>query len=320
MFELKQVVVEPRRDTFTPVSDRLGDSRPSRYDEATVGVQATDNFHYKPTWDTEHEIFDPTYSALRLSGPDSFLDPRQLYYATYVSSRAQRADRTAQVVEYLEIAGPNGGLPSHWARMLLEMACPLRHAEAGASLVALDGTRYAWGAPIASACGFAAMDRLYNAQLLTEVAMALGGAEAVPTAKARWMEATELQPIRRFVETLLVESDWAVATLAQDQLDRRLYRLLYKDWLDKAVQDGAQTYSLLARSFHDWYEQQRRWLDALSEAWSNDDSHGETNRGILLEIDEKWVPLADEAVEEFAQSLNALVANSGAAETPNTTG
>lgn len=308
MFELKTVLVEPRRDTFTPVRERLTDTRPSRYDEATVGVQATDNFHYRAPWDTEHDIFDPAYSVLRLSSPDLFLDPRQLYYATYVSSRAQRAERSGQVVEHLEIAEPHGGLPPKWASLLLEMSCPLRHAEAGASLVALDGTRYAWGAPIASACGFTAMDRLYNAQLLTEVAIAVGGAEAVPAAKARWMEANELQPIRKFVETLLVESDWAVAALAQDQLDRRLYPLLFEEAADKALQNGAQTYSLLAKSFRDWYDQQRRWLGALLEAWSGDESHGEANKSILQELDEKWAPLADEAVREFGETVSSLLA------------
>ena len=53
-----------------------------------VDIQATENFHYRPLWDPAHELYDVGYSALRLTDPYSFLDPRQYYYAPYVISRA----------------------------------------------------------------------------------------------------------------------------------------------------------------------------------------------------------------------------------------
>ena len=42
-----------------------------------------------------------TFSALRLTDPYSFLDPRQFYYAPYVTSRAQLHDAFGKTLDYL---------------------------------------------------------------------------------------------------------------------------------------------------------------------------------------------------------------------------
>jgi hypothetical protein len=65
--ELRQQVIETQRSTFTPLINRYGDRPPTRYDEASIDIQPTENFHYRPLWDPQHEIYDETYSAFRLT-------------------------------------------------------------------------------------------------------------------------------------------------------------------------------------------------------------------------------------------------------------
>ena len=86
-YELKTQIIEPLRPTFDHLVARYGNKPATRYQEGTVDLQATENFHYRPTWDPEHELYDPNYSAFKLTDPYSFLDPRQYYYCLLYTSR-----------------------------------------------------------------------------------------------------------------------------------------------------------------------------------------------------------------------------------------
>ncbi|MEQ1703310.1 MAG: phenol hydroxylase, partial [Ilumatobacteraceae bacterium] len=81
--DLRTVSIKPIRQTFTHIADRIGpDKAASRYQEATLNVQADANFHYRPTWDPDHEIFDASRSKIVMADWYAFKDPRQFYYAT----------------------------------------------------------------------------------------------------------------------------------------------------------------------------------------------------------------------------------------------
>ena len=89
--DLRTVSITPLRQTYNHVADRLGgDKAASRYIEATMDVQANANFHYRPTWDPEHELFDATRTALKMKDWYALKDPRQLYYGSYTQARARR--------------------------------------------------------------------------------------------------------------------------------------------------------------------------------------------------------------------------------------
>ena len=49
-----------------------------------------ENFHYRPTWDAERELYDQNYTALRLTDPYAYTDPRQYYYTPFVANAAER--------------------------------------------------------------------------------------------------------------------------------------------------------------------------------------------------------------------------------------
>ena len=85
--------IKPLRQTFAHVAQYVGDDKPaSRYLEATLGAQSTANFHYRPTWDPAHELFDKTRSAVVLTDWQALRDPRHYYYGTWIMARARTHD------------------------------------------------------------------------------------------------------------------------------------------------------------------------------------------------------------------------------------
>ena len=82
--DLRTVSITPLRQTFNNMIARQGADKPaSRYLEATMDVQPSANFHYRPTWAPEYELFDANRTAIVMKDWYALKDPRQLYYGTY---------------------------------------------------------------------------------------------------------------------------------------------------------------------------------------------------------------------------------------------
>ena len=53
--DLQAKEIKPARNTFTHVARHIGGDKPaSRYQEATIGIQPTQNFHYRPPTGPSH--------------------------------------------------------------------------------------------------------------------------------------------------------------------------------------------------------------------------------------------------------------------------
>src|SRR3954447_16940917 len=100
--ELGTNVVEPVRNTFSYLVERFGDRPATRYQEASFNIQPTEHFLYRPTWDPEDEIYASNYTALQLTDPYSYTDPRQYYYPPHVSHAADRYESFGQTLKYVE--------------------------------------------------------------------------------------------------------------------------------------------------------------------------------------------------------------------------
>ena len=142
-YELRRQVIETQRPTFTPLINRYGDRPATRYEEASIDIQPTENFHYRPLWAPQHEIYDETYSALRLTDPYAFTDPRQYYYTPYVSNRAALHDAFGKTLDYVVDRELLAKLPDHWRALIGEVLLPLRYYESGAQLLLVNGGRFA---------------------------------------------------------------------------------------------------------------------------------------------------------------------------------
>lgn len=313
-YELRYQVIEPKRQTYQNVIDRLGDQPASRYLEATLDIEPRENFHYRPTWAKDRELYDPRYSALRLADPYAFTDPRQFYYAPYVTSRAAFHEEFGKTLSYLEERDLLGRLPASWRDLLATVVVPLRHFESAAQLVSVAGARFAHGTSLEQCCTFAAFDRIGNAQILSRVGIAAGGGtgDLLKAAKRQWIEAEHLQPLRRLAEQAMVTTDWAEGILAVDLADSLLYPLLYRSLDERALLTGAGAYSLVAQHLSGWFTDQRKWLDALLATWRADPEHGAANRAQIAAITARWQPRADEAAAAITGAIEQLVGGEAA--------
>jgi phenol hydroxylase P1 protein len=304
-YELRTNVIDPERNTFSYLVERFGDRPATRYQEASFNIQPMENFHYRPTWDPDHELYDPNYTALKLTDPYAFTDPRQYYYTPYVANAADRHEAFGQTLRYIENRRLLDKLPDGWQIALTGFILPLRHYESGAQLVALNATRFAWGTTVEQPIGFASFDRIGNAQALSLIGLAVAGGagDTLTEAKKNWLYAAPLQGLRRLLEELLVERDWAEGLIGLDLADRQLYPILYAHLDDRAVTRGATAYSLLAQHFNGWWVGHQKWMTALLKAWANDPQHGEPNRKILGDIVARWNPQVCEAVRSFAEGV-----------------
>lgn len=304
-YELRTNAIEPRRNTFDGLVARFGDKPATRYQEGTYDIQPTEHFHFRPFWAPERQLYDPDYTVLKLTDPYNFSDPRQFYYNTYVSARADHYEAFGKTLKYIEDRSMFDRLPENWHSMMVQSIVPLRHYEAGAQLISINACRFAWGTTISQASAYAAFDRIGTSQLLSMIGLSIGGGgqEKLAEAKEHWMEDQYLQPLRRFIEEAIVEQDWASGMIALDLADAQLYPLLFEHLDERALFRGAGAYSLIAQHFSSWYANQQKWLMPLYKAWAQDPEHGEANREAMGSIIARWQPLAHEGVRTLAKGI-----------------
>lgn len=298
-YEIRQNVIDPVRPGFDWVQDRLG--RPAnRYEEASMYIQPEENFHYRPLWDPDHEIFDPTYTALTLSDWYSFTDPRQYYYYTYNHTRAKSAEQLDGTLEYLDDVGAMHNLGGAWRQLLLHCLGPLRHFEYGAHLVLTQVSRYAYGTTIEQAAIYSAFDHLGNAQQLTKILLKLPeGLDGLKVAKESWMQASAFQPLRKYIEDVLVLSDWGEQWAAMNLvLGPYLYPLVFGRGEDAGRETGLGMAGVALRYFLNWYRNDRQWSDRLLEVFLQEPHYD--NESILRQFVETWRPPARAAVVAIA--------------------
>jgi len=262
--DLRTVTIKPIRQTFTHIADRIGpDKSASRYQEATLNVQADANFHYRPTWDPDHEIFDASRSALVMKDWYAFKDPRQYYYATYTIARARMQETAEADFEFIERRGLADTFAPAAARKALDLLVPLRHVAWGSNMNNSSICAYGYGTTFTSPCIFQAMDQLGIAQYLTRVGLLFGDAGTLDDAKQAWTSGAAWQELRRYVEDTLVLQDPVELFVAQNLvLDGLLYPLVYEKFDAALTVEAGPTVSMLLRFQADWFAETSRWVDA----------------------------------------------------------
>ena len=95
--------VKPLRNTFAHIAARFGDKPASRYQEGTYHLQAETNYHYKPLWDPEGELYDQRRTAIQMKDWYALKDPRQYYYGSYTIARARQQEAADRQMEMLSL-------------------------------------------------------------------------------------------------------------------------------------------------------------------------------------------------------------------------
>ncbi len=310
--EIKTTSIEPLRHTFSNVAARLGVDKPaSRYQEATFDLQPTVNFHYRPTWDPDFELFDERRTAIRMQDWYTFRDPRQFYYGTWTITRSRQQEVAERNFGFVEKRNLLDTVSKEGKAKAAEILLPLRHLEYAANLNNCYITAYGSGTAITQATSFNAIDRLGIAQYLSRLGLLLDGnsGQALDQAKQDWMQSGHWQPLRELAETTLVTKDWFELYVAQNVvLDGLLYPLIYERFDAAMAPEAGSTFSMLMEFQNEWYADTTRWVDAtIKTAVAESDQ----NREQIASWTHDWMQRCSAALGPVAD--RALGENQGAA-------
>ncbi|MBN8556948.1 MAG: aromatic/alkene monooxygenase hydroxylase subunit beta [Proteobacteria bacterium] len=298
--DLRTVSITPLRQTYTHIAERLGADKPaSRYIEGTMDVQANANFHYRPTWDPQHELFDPRRTRIVMQDWYALKDPRQLYYGTYTQARARMQEVAEADFEFVESRGLADRFDDTARRTALDFYVPLRHVAWGANMNGAYQCAYGYGTAITQPCLYAGMDQLGIAQYLTRLGLLLGNQGDLEAGKHAWLNAPVWQGLRRVVEDTWVLKDWFELYVAQNVvLDGVLFGLAYKE-VDQAISEKVgPTVSMLTRFQAEWIQDACKWVDAVIKAAAAESAD---NQALLSQWYAQWRARVVEALTPVAQ-------------------
>lgn len=297
--DLRTVSITPLRQTYNHIAERQGADKPaSRYIEGTMNVQPDANFHYRPTWDPEHELFDPRRTRLVMKDWYALKDPRQFYYGAYTQARARMQEVAEADFEFVETRGLADRFDDAARRVALDFYVPLRHVAWGANMNGAYQCAYGYGTAITQPCLYAGMDQLGIAQYLTRLGLLLGNQGELEAGKQAWLEAPAWQPLRRLVEDTWVMKDWFELYVAQNVvLDGVLFGLAYKE-VDQALSERAgPVVSMLTRFQAEWAQDANKWVDAVMKVAA---AESPENKALLSEWYAHWRARVQEALAPVA--------------------
>ncbi|KWF18305.1 phenol hydroxylase [Burkholderia pseudomultivorans] len=298
--ELKTVDIKPLRHTFAHVARQIGgDKTATRYQEGMMGAQPEVNFHYRPTWDPDHEIFDASRTAIRMANWYALKDPRQFYYASWATARARQQDTMESNFEFVESRRMIDLMPDDVAAHALDILVPLRHAAWGANMNNAQICALGYGTALTGAAMFHAMDNLGVAQYLTRLALSMAGPDALDAAKAAWQTDPAWQPLRRYVEDTFVVGDPIELFVAQNlALDGLLYPLVYDRFVDERIAlAGGSAVAMLTAFMPEWHTESNRWVDAVVKTMA---AESDDNRALLARWTRDWAARATDALAPVA--------------------
>ena len=296
--DLRTVSIQPLRHTFDHIAARFGDKPASRYQEGTYNLQAEANFHYRPLWDSEHEIYDVTRTALVMEDWYAFKDPRQFYYGTYTLARAKMQDIAESDFEFVESRGLLSALSDIDLEKIQNVFLPLRHVAWGSNMNNSFISAYGYGTAITQPCLYHAMDQLGIAQYITRMGLLIGDVSDLDVAKKAWLDESVWQPLRKYIEDSFVLKDWFELLVAQNfVLDGLLYPLIYQSFDSAFSTKAGPAISMLTRFQSEWFSETGKWVDSTIKIST---SESEANQQLISKWVEKYLALAIDAIIPIA--------------------
>ena len=299
--EIKTAVVKPRRTAYGNISRRIGEGRTaSRYEEATFDLQSEANFHYRPTWAPEFELYDQRRTAIRMKDWYAFKDPRQLYYGTYTISRNKLREVSDASFDFTKKHDLFESTGDDVKALATNVLLPIRHFEWGANMNNFEIARFGEGTAITQAASFCAMDRLGIAQVISRIGLSLNpDGKNLDGSKAIWLQNSEWQSLRHLVEDSFVLKDWFELFVVQNVvMDSLVFPLFYQHFDEAWRVKGGTALTMLTEFMRDWYKDHVRWVDATLKIAV---AESEDNKTIISDWLGAWRERATSAIEPIAE-------------------
>lgn len=304
---IASVEIEPKRHTFGHVARRLGEDRPaSRYEEAMYDAQPTENFHYRPQWEPEFEIYDKNRTKIKMNDWYDLLDPRKFHYMSYVSTRATQNAGNEQSFDFIDKRGLVNFIKKDNLEKVYEFLTPLRHYEYGGNMNNLAITDRVYGTAMMSACLFQAEDKLGMAQHLTKIVLLLSDNDVakLDAGKDDWLNSAKWQGLRKAVENSLVVKDPIRLFIKQNVVfDGFVIPLMVNEFSKEMAKNEEMVVPMLTEFITTWYEETIKWLDSVTKVMASESDY---NKDLLTQ----WVKEDIEIIESAMEPLVTFSDNS----------
>ena len=301
--QIKTIEYEPKRQTFGHVARRLGADKPaSRYLEATLDLQPTANFHYKPQWEPEFWHFDTRKTSVVMQDWYKPLDPRQYYYATYNIARANMIQSVERSFIFADDRGLIQKLSADARSQIEHGLLPLRHLHWGSNMNMTEICQRGYGTAITAPSIFSAGDHLGMAQIVSRIGLALDGQTGVSLdmAKETWLNNPAWQGVRKLIEDTFVERDFFELFVAQTlAVNGVVFDLIYKH-ADAAWKEAGVTIAMLTEFMTDWRAEESRWSDSVIKTVA---AESPENKALVSQWAKLWIDRAVEAAKPLSASL-----------------
>lgn len=309
--DLQAREIKPLRQTFDRVQAYTGDKPASRYLEAILSTQPTENFHYRPTWEPQYEIFDTARTAIRMQDWNALRDPRQYYYATWTMARARQQEAMDANYQFVESRELLDMLPDTLRSQAAAVLMPLRHVAWGGNMNNCSVCSRSYGTAFSAPVLMHGMDHLGAAQYLTRLGLLMGGGDTclLDTGKDDWLNAPAWQPLRQLLEdSFIIQDPVELFVLQNVVLDGLLYPLVYGQYIDGYVaQRGGTALAMLTVFMPEWHKESARWADAVLKTMAAESPENKAQLQQWLtqhsaRAQEALAPLAALAMQEDGQA------------------
>ena len=310
---IASVEIEPKRHTFGHVARRLGEDRPaSRYEEAMYDAQPTENFHYRPQWEPEFEIYDKARTKIKMNDWYDLLDPRKFHYMSYVSTRASQNAGNEQSFEFIDKRGLVNFVKKENLQKVYEFLTPLRHYEYGGNMNNLAIVDRVYGTAMMSACLFQAEDKLGMAQHISKIILLLSDndVEKLDSGKDDWLNCSKWQGLRKAVEDSLVEKDPIRLFIKQNVVfDGFVIPLMVNEFSKEMAKNEEMVIPMLTEFITTWYEETIKWLDSVTKVMASESAYNKDLLTQWIKDDIEIMQNAMEPLATFSSNSKELVAS-----------
>jgi hypothetical protein len=195
------------KKTFVWLSGRK--RPPSEYEEVSTGIQ----WATEPVSRTELGSWRAESTALSTDW-NAFRDPLGMHYRNYVVGQDAAEKQLDAVVGLATEADFASALDPDWRRSLEVLLGAMSFAQWGMSMAMQHVMRFTLSPTVACAVQLQIMDKLRAAERSVEWFEALHPDAADDALHAAWESDPAVQPLRRYLEEILVEPDWGKVIVA----------------------------------------------------------------------------------------------------------
>lgn len=286
---------------------RSSGRRLSEYEATSCSIQTNTDGYDGPGWFNAYPdgrgAWSATSTRLRSSDWFAFRDPAQMWQRTYIRRQCDQERAIEHVTRHAADTGLLGKMEPEWSREVIgDIYLPFAFLEDALLRVFTYAQREALCDTLAGACIFNATDKARHAQDIILYHLELGDA-GVPIreddAKTLWMEAPELQGVRRLAEGLLAAEDWAEIAIAVNLV---VEPLITATVMNDVILAGAGAHGdvvtplLLIEADRD-RQRNAGWTLAMVRMLVEDESFGDENRAVISEWLTTWSIEAIAALE-----------------------